>query len=149
MTRARYPSDPTDRQWARPAPHLPPPKPGGPPRSTDVREVVNAILHVLRNGIVGRVLPHDFSPWATVYDYCKPHLVAWARAVGGWMVEIVARPKEQTGVAVRPRRWVVERTFAWLGRCRRLGKDDEGLPETHEAWVHLSMIHLMLKRLTR
>jgi putative transposase len=79
----------------------------------------------------------------------KPHLVAWARAVGGWLVEIVARPKEQKGCAVLPRRWVVERTFAWLGRCRRLSKDYVGLPETHEAWVHLGMIHRMLKRLTR
>ncbi len=77
----------------------------------------------------------------------KAHLVAWARAVGGWVVEIVARPKEQRGFAVLPRRWVVERTFAWLGRSRRLSKDYEGLPATHEAWVQVAMIHLMLKRL--
>jgi putative transposase len=77
----------------------------------------------------------------------KPHLVEWARAVGDWAVEIVGRPKWQQGFAVLPRRWVVERTFAWLGRCRRLSKDDEALPATHEAWVHLGMIHLMLKRL--
>jgi putative transposase len=77
----------------------------------------------------------------------KPHLAAWARAVGGWVVEIVARPKEQKGFAVLPRRWVVERTFAWLGRNRRLSKDYEGRPETHEAWVQIAMIHLMLKRL--
>ena len=79
----------------------------------------------------------------------KAHLVDWAWAIGGWLVEIVARPKDQKGFAVLPRRWVVERTFAWLGRCRRLRKDDEALPETHEAWVHLGMIHLMLRRLTR
>jgi putative transposase len=79
----------------------------------------------------------------------KAHFVDWAKAVGGWAVEIVARPKGQKGFAVLPRRWVVERTFAWLGRCRRLSKDDEALPETHEAWVHLSMIHLMPRRLTR
>ncbi len=77
----------------------------------------------------------------------KPHLVEWAKAVGGWAMEIVARPKGQRGFAVLPRRWVVERTFAWLGRNRRLSKDYEGLAETHEAWVHLAMIHLMLKRL--
>jgi putative transposase len=53
----------------------------------------------------------------------KPHLVEWARAVGGWVVEIVARPKDQIGFAVVPRRWVVERTFAWLARFRRLSKD--------------------------
>jgi putative transposase len=79
----------------------------------------------------------------------KPHLVAWAQAVGGWVVEIVAKPHGQKGFAVLPRRWVGERTFAWLGRCRRPSQDDEGLPATHEAWVHLGTTHLMLKRLAR
>ena len=77
----------------------------------------------------------------------KEHFVAWAKAATGWLVEIVAKPKEQRGSAVLPRRWVVERTSAWLGRCRRLSKDYEGLPATHEAWVHVAMIRLMLKRL--
>ena len=77
----------------------------------------------------------------------KGHFVTWARAATGWAVEVVAKPKGQQGFAVLPRRWVVERTFAWLGRSRRLSKDYEGLPETHEAWVHVAMIHLMLKRL--
>jgi putative transposase len=77
----------------------------------------------------------------------KAHFVAWARAVGDWAVEIVARPEGVKGFRVLPRRWVVERTFAWLGRARRLSKDYEGLPETGEAWVQLAMIHLMLKRL--
>ena len=77
----------------------------------------------------------------------KPRFVAWAAAATGWVVDVVAKPKEQKGFAVLPRRWVVERTFAWLGRSRRLSKDYEGLPETHEAWVHVAMIHLMLKRL--
>ena len=77
----------------------------------------------------------------------KAHFVAWAQAVTGWAVEVVTRPKEQKGFAVLPRRWVVERTFAWLGRSRRLSKDYEALPETHEAWVQIAMIHLLLKRL--
>jgi putative transposase len=79
----------------------------------------------------------------------KAHFVAWARAVTGWAVEVVVRPKEQRGFAVLPKRWIVERTFAWLGRCRRLSKDYEALPATGEAWIHLAMIHLMLKRLAR
>ncbi len=62
------------------------------------------------------------------------------------MVEIVAKPEGQRGFAVLSRRYVVERTFVWLGRCRRLSKDDEGLPETHEAWVQFVIIYLMLKR---
>jgi putative transposase len=79
MTRAPYPTDLTDRQWARLEPLLPPPKPGGRPRETDAREVVNAILYVLRNGIVWRALPHDFPPWETVYYYFN----TWRRA-GVW-----------------------------------------------------------------
>ena len=43
--------------------------------------------------------------------------------------------------------WVIERTFAWLGRNRSLSKDYEALPESSEAWIYLAMIHLMLKRL--
>jgi len=50
---------------------------------------------------------------------------------------------------VLPRRWVVERTFAWLGRCRRLSNDGEALPGTEEAWISWAMIRLMLARLTR
>ncbi len=71
MTRPRYPSDLTDRQWRRLEPHLPGAQPGGRPRSVDLREVVEAILYVLRNGIVWRALPHDFPPWPTVYWYFR------------------------------------------------------------------------------
>ena len=74
-------------------------------------------------------------------------LIDWTRAFGGWLLEIVRRPPDSHQFEVLPRRWVVERTFAWLGRCRRLSKDYEALPETSEAWVHIAMIHLMLRRL--
>ena len=77
----------------------------------------------------------------------KAHFVAWAEAIGGWAIEVVARPAGAKGFRLLPRRWVVERTFAWLGRCRRLSKDYEALPATSEAWIHVAMIHLMLKRL--
>ena len=77
----------------------------------------------------------------------KAHLVAWAHALRDWVVEIVERPAGAKGFQVLPRRWVVARTFAWLGRCRRLSKDYEALPETSEAWIRLAIIHLMLKRL--
>lgn len=63
-------------------------------------------------------------------------------------LEIVA--KTSTGTfAVLPRRWVVERTFAWLGRCRRLSKDYEAICETSQAFVWIAMMHLMAKRLAR
>jgi putative transposase len=65
----------------------------------------------------------------------------------GWDLVVVRKPKEQVGFAVHPRRWVVERTFAWLSRCRRLSKHYEVYAETGEAFVYLAMIHLMLRRL--
>lgn len=74
-------------------------------------------------------------------------LVEWARIFGGWLLEVVKRAKNSHRFEVLPRRWVVERTLAWLGRCRRLSKDYEELPQTSEAWVQIAMIHLMLRRL--
>ena len=71
MARARYPTDLTDRQWRRAAPHLPPPRPAGRPRSVDRRAILDAVLYVLRNGITWRALPHDFPPWRTVYHYFR------------------------------------------------------------------------------
>ena len=53
------------------------------------------------------------------------------------------------GFKVLKRRWVVERTFAWLGRCRRLSKDYEGTTASSEAWVKVAMIHLMVRRLVK
>ena len=74
-------------------------------------------------------------------------LVAWAWETGGWLLKVVRRRPDSHQFEVLPRRWVVERTLAWLSRCRRLSKDYEELPETGETWVHIAMVHLMLKRL--
>ncbi len=60
---------------------------------------------------------------------------------------VVSRPEGVKGWVRLPQRWVVERTFAWLGRSRRLAKDYERLPESSEAMIQVSMIHLMLRRL--
>jgi len=65
----------------------------------------------------------------------------------GWTVEIVQKPKDQQGFLVLPRRWVVERTFAWLGKYRQLSKDYERLPESSEAMIYAAMIHRMVRRL--
>ena len=74
-------------------------------------------------------------------------LIAWAWATGGWLLQVVRRSPDSHHFEVLPRRWAVERTLAWLSRCRRLSKDYEELPETSETWVHIAMVHLMLKRL--
>ena len=73
--------------------------------------------------------------------------VTWVQDIWGWTIEIVQRAADAVGFAVQPRRWVVERTFAWLGRCRRLSKDYEEYPATGEAWIYLAMSHLLLRRL--
>jgi transposase len=62
-------------------------------------------------------------------------------------IEIVKRSDQARGFEVLPRRWVVERTFAWLGRCRRLSKDFENLTRTAVAFIRLASIRLMLRRL--
>ena len=65
----RYASDLTDAEWAVLAPLMPPPRRGGRPRTTDMREVMNALLYLLRTGCQWRLLPKDFPPHPTVYGY--------------------------------------------------------------------------------
>jgi putative transposase len=76
-------------------------------------------------------------------------LIDWVKTTFGWVLEIVKRPKGIKGFQVLPRRWVVERTFAWLCKFRRPSKDYESLPEISQAWAYAAMIHLMTRRLAR
>ncbi len=260
MKRTRYPSDVTSSQWHQLRPLLPPAKPGGRPRSVDLREVTNGILYILRGGCSWRMMPHDLPPWSTCYDYFrkwrndglwrrindtlrhqvrrkarrrrspsmaiidtqsvktteqggprgkdahkrisgrKRHLIVdtlglvlavvvhsagiqdrdgarsvlarikgrfprlrkiladgiynggiagWAKQFGGWVLEVVPKPEKRKGepFQVIKWRWIVERTFAWLGRYRRLSKDYERQPESSEGLIYIAMIHLMLRRL--
>ena len=75
-------------------------------------------------------------------------LVAWAQRLLRVTVEIVRKPKGQRTFEVLPRRWVVERTWAWIVRCRRLGWDYERRPEHAEAMVKWAMIGIMVRRLS-
>lgn len=101
----------------------------------------------------------------------KPAFVEWVEQNLHWTVEVVSapyRPRGDTAQATRellgeeefqrrfpsgfrvlPRRWVVERTFAWLGKQRRLSKDYEFLPRSEESWIYLTMCRLMLRRLAQ
>ena len=110
--------------------------------TADVQDRDGARLALVR--LVGR-FPRLERIWADGAYAGK--LVLWARNVGGWTLELVRRPANQNTFEVIPRRWVVERTFAWLGRYRRLSKDYEELPQTTEAWVYAAMTGLMLRRL--
>lgn len=74
-------------------------------------------------------------------------LRGWIERTFGWTVEIVQRAAGTIGFAVQPRRWVVERTFAWLGRCRRLSKDYEEQTDSAEAWIYLAMSRILVRRL--
>ena len=74
-------------------------------------------------------------------------LVAWVATVLQRTLVIVKRPRPTQGFRVLQWRWIVERTFGWLNRSRRLSKDFEALPETTEAWVRIAMIQLMVRRL--
>ena len=79
-------------------------------------------------------------------------LVEWVRGLrprNKLRLEIVRRSDDAKGFVVLPRRWVVERTFAWLGRCRRLSKDYEATTASSEAFVKLAMVHHMARRLTK
>jgi putative transposase len=69
--RRAYPTDLSDTQWALLAPLIPEAEPGGRPRKTTSRELVNAILYFLRAGMAWRLLPHDLPPWQTVYYYLR------------------------------------------------------------------------------
>ena len=98
MKRKPYPSDLTDEQWDILASLLPSAKTGGRPRSVDLREVVNGIVYVLRNGCTWRAMPHDLPPWGTVWWYFRE----W-RQDGTWeRVHEALRPKVRKAEGSNP-----------------------------------------------
>ena len=72
----------------------------------------------------------------------------WVKAQGTWQLDIVRRNPDAKGFEVLPKRWIVERTFAWLGRYRRLSKDYERRLDSSETWIHIALSRCMLKRLS-
>lgn len=98
--RSAYPSDLTNGQWAMVEAMIPDARPGGRPRKADKREIVEAILYLLRAGCAWRLLPHDFPPWQTVYYYFR----RWERA-GVWARvhhSLVMADRERVGREASP-----------------------------------------------
>jgi putative transposase len=100
--------------------------------------------------LFGRLGGQPVSKVRTMYADSKYHnnaLYAWVADNARWGLNVVRRPEGVKGWVLLPIRWTVERTFAWLGRCRRLSKDREKTALSSEAFIKLAMIHLMLNRL--
>lgn len=123
--RRAYLSDLTDAQWAAIAPMIPDAAPGGRPRKADKREIVEAILHVLRAGCAWRLLPHDFPPWQTVYHYLR----RWQRE-GVWARvrhTLVMADREREGRDTSPSAAVIDsqtvRTADQKGGFRGYGEE--------------------------
>jgi putative transposase len=94
---------------------------------------------------VRRYLPRLRLIWAD--GGYAGQLVTWVKQVCGWLLQVVRRPEGATGFVLLAKRWVVERTFGWWHRYRRLAKDYEYLVETSETMLYATMIHVMVRRL--
>jgi putative transposase len=113
--------------------------------SADVQDRVGARL--LLAGL-GPLVPRLKKIWADG-AYSGKELAKWCEEQGGWELEVVERDKEAKGFEVLPKRWLVERTFGWLRRDRRLTKDYERKVQTSETLIEVAMIRLILRRLAR
>src|SRR5437763_1286132 len=135
----------SDEQYALLAPLIPPARPGGRPRGTDMRRMLDGdgVGDLLRR--LKRLYPWLEAVFADgAYDRLAALLACFLL---GLTLIIVRRLTGSTGFVLLPRRWVAERTLGWLGRWRRLAREYEELPEVSETMVKLAMIRLMLHRL--
>ena len=105
--------------------------------SADVQDRDGA--KVLLERVRGR-LPRLQLIWA---DGAYTSVVAWVQQRLGWVLTTILRPTGVQGYVHLPKRWLVERTFGWLGRYRRLSKDYEVNPQSSETWIYIAMIHRM------
>jgi len=108
----------------------------------DVHGAVPLLKHI---GLIFPNLRHIFADRV----YRGKQLLAALTEFGKWFIEIVTRSESAGGFKPEPKRWVIERTFAWLNRCRRLSKDFEETIASAEAWVLLASIRVLSRRLAR
>jgi putative transposase len=102
--------------------------------------------------VLAQLSPEDYPRLAVIWADNKYHhhaLYEWieTESTGSWRLEVVSRPVGVKGFVLLAKRWVVQRTFGWLGRCRRHSKDYERRTDSSESMLRVSAIHLMLKRL--
>lgn len=88
------------------------------------------------------LLPRLQVIWA---DGAYTAVVGWVQETFGWLLTTIVRPVGTKGYVHLPRRWIVERTFGWFGRYRRLSKDYEHYPHNSEAWIYVAMVHRMTR----
>ena len=79
----------------------------------------------------------------------KQGIIDWAKSIFGWTIEVIKRSDDIKGFKIVPKRWIVERTFAWISNNRRMSKDYEHETYTSESLVYASMVKLMLRRLRK
>ena len=113
------------------------------PANVQDRDGAPAVLKSIRARYLR--LQHVFADGG----YAGPKLKGRLEKIGKWTIQIVKRSDTAEGFELLPRRWVVERTFAWLGRCRRLAKDFEATIASATAWVLLAHIRLLTRKITR
>lgn len=142
MNRKPYNTNVSDDEWTIIKLFIPVVQPGSRSRFRNMREIINAIFYIQRAGCAWRLLPHEVPPWQTVYHYFRN--AGSRRRIT--MPGVEPAPIDRS-FKVIPRRWVVERTYGWLGRYRRLSKDYEFLPETSEASIYTTSLRTLLRRL--
>jgi putative transposase len=106
MKREPYPTDVTDAQWKLIEPLIPAAKPGGRPRTLDMREVINAIFYLVRSGCTWRMLPHDFPPWGTAHWYYRRWRLdgTWQKLHNALQVQV----REQAGRQASPSAAIID-----------------------------------------
>jgi putative transposase len=105
------------------------------PADVQDRDAAKPLLEKVRGS-----LPRLRVIWA---DGAYKAVIDWVQEHCGWLLTTILRPVNMHRFVVLPKRWIVERTFAWLGRYRRLSKDYETNPRSSEAWIYIAMIHRM------